>query len=194
MQPEAVILDLDNTLFDRDAILRGLAEAWGVDSLPGSLRDLHAQLVARLGDRAPTATTLRNELLARIVPDPARNERLRALAARLPVAIATNGGAIQRRKLARLGLTGFARTVFVSGELGARKPSRSFFGHVLAWAAVPPPACLFVGDDLEHDIAGAQRAGMKTAWISRGEPVPAGFQPDLCAPSIDDLLPMVTPC
>ena len=194
MQPEAVILDLDNTLFDRDAIMRALAQRWGVDSLPGSVRELHAQLVERMGDRAPTAPALRNELLERITPNLARNERLRALAARLPVAIATNGGAIQRRKLARLSLTDIVRTVFVSGELGARKPSQSFFGHVLAWAAVLPPACLFVGDDLECDIAGAQRAGMKAAWVSHGHPVPPGFRPDLTAPSIDDLLPMITPC
>jgi HAD superfamily hydrolase (TIGR01509 family) len=194
MQPEAVILDLDNTLFDRDAIMRALAQRWGVDSLSGSVRELHDRLVELLGDRAPTAPALRNELLERIIPNQARNERLWALADRLPVAIATNGGTIQRQKLARLGLTDIVRTVFVSGEIGSRKPSQSFFAHVLRWTTVPAPACLFVGDDLECDIAGAQRAGMKAAWISHGHPVPPDFRPDLTAPSIDDLLPMITPC
>jgi len=190
MHVRAVIFDLDDTLFPQRRILGELAASLGIGGCPNSLRELHAGL----GDQAPPLAALRRQLLARLRPDPQRNERLADLACCIPVAIATNGGPGQREKIRRLGLAGVIRQVFVSGELGARKPDPAFFAPVLAWANLPACHCLFVGDDPVCDIAGAQRAGLRTAWIDSGDRAPPSPAPDLAAATIEDLLPLIEPC
>src|SRR5206468_1281777 len=46
--------------------------------------------------------------------------------------------------------------VFVSSEIGWRKPARGFFDAVAARLGVAPGEILFVGDDPENDIRGAR--------------------------------------
>ncbi|RMG91821.1 MAG: TIGR01458 family HAD-type hydrolase [Zetaproteobacteria bacterium] len=72
------------------------------------------------------------------------------------------------------------------------KPSRDFFLALCSQLAVQPEACLMVGDDIESDILGAQKAGMKTALVKTGKYREAfvrkcGIRADLVLPSIADL-------
>jgi putative hydrolase of the HAD superfamily len=54
----------------------------------------------------------------------------------------------------------FDHTV-ISGDLGARKPSRRVYRHAAELAGVPAERCTMV-DDLEHNLVGARRAGLRT--------------------------------
>jgi FMN hydrolase / 5-amino-6-(5-phospho-D-ribitylamino)uracil phosphatase len=88
---------------------------------------------------------------------------LARLAARFPLAALTNGNA----DLGRIGL----RPHFVF-ELGARehgraKPDASIFLAACARLECAPHEVLHVGDDPELDVLGAQRAGLRTAWLNR---------------------------
>lgn len=49
--------------------------------------------------------------------------------------------------------------VILSGEVGVRKPSRRIYLMAAEQIGVAPEQCVFV-DDLEHNVAGAERAGM----------------------------------
>lgn len=80
----------------------------------------------------------------------------------------TNGSAAQQHdKLARTGLVDAFDAVCVSEEIGVHKPGRRAFTTLADRLGVDPGACLFVGDDVEKDIAGAGGAGMRTAHVDR---------------------------
>jgi putative hydrolase of the HAD superfamily len=51
--------------------------------------------------------------------------------------------------------------VVISAEVGVRKPSRRIFRLAAERAAVPPERCVTV-DDLEQNLVGARRVGMRT--------------------------------
>jgi putative hydrolase of the HAD superfamily len=68
--------------------------------------------------------------------------------------------------LARVGLARFFAGVIVSGRLGVRKPHQAVFTELSRLLALMPDEIVFVGDELQADIAGAQRAGMHTVWMT----------------------------
>lgn len=94
-----------------------------------------------------------------------------------PVSVVTNGFAnVQHPRIERSGLAPYFDHVFISEEIGAAKPQKAFFDHVLAELGDPDPArCVVIGDSLSSDIAGGRAAGMHTVWFDRremlGEPV-----------------------
>ncbi len=51
-----------------------------------------------------------------------------------------------------------------AADIGYIKPHRSIFDRALALAGVEPHEAVFVGDNLEADIYGAQGAGMRAVW------------------------------
>jgi ribonucleotide monophosphatase NagD (HAD superfamily) len=53
------------------------------------------------------------------------------------------------------------------------KPSPEYFGAALEAIDADPELAWMVGDDIEADIAGAQRHGMKTVLVRTGK-----FRPD----------------
>src|SRR5688572_19264747 len=110
----ALLLDLDDTLFDRTAALRSWAFArralteieWALlvdlDGRGHRPRDAFAEDVqARLGLEVD-AMRFGHDLLAHITPEAGVLEAVTRLAARVRVAIVTNGGSAQRAKLAKL--------------------------------------------------------------------------------------------
>lgn len=87
----------------------------------------------------------------------------------------TNGASdTQREKLEVLGLTDAFDHIFISGEVGAAKPSRVLFEYALSHSKTQSTTAIHVGDSLESDIAGAQSVGMAAAWVNRGNAVPIG--------------------
>lgn len=85
----------------------------------------------------------------------------------LRTAVITNGpSALQRGKLATVGLDGFDAVV-VSGEVGHRKPEREIFALALRELGVAPAEALHVGDNQAADVGGARGAGLVAVWINR---------------------------
>lgn len=87
---------------------------------------------------------------------------------------ATNGlSELQKTRLSAFGLDG----IFVSEELGAVKPSPDYFSRIFEALGESAENCLFVGDSLSADIAGAQACGMDSVWLNRrGAVCPSGVR------------------
>ena len=88
---------------------------------------------------------------------------LERLAARVPLAALSNGNAC----LARIGLIHLFRFQLGAREHGAAKPAPSIFHAACARLGLAPGEVLHVGDDVEMDVLGAQRAGLRSCWINR---------------------------
>lgn len=171
-----LVLDLDNTLIDRDRAVRGALRAL-VDE--ASLPDLLALDARGRGPRAPLLQALargplgsveaawdalQRELTARIQPDPALLEALAVCS--LPRVLLTNGGSrTQRAKLAAAGLTDAVGTILVSEEIGIAKPDPAAFRAAADALGLPFSELLMIGDDPVNDIAGAEAVGMQTCLV-----------------------------
>lgn len=85
----------------------------------------------------------------------------------------------QRTKAERLGLLAAVDGFWASDTVGYRKPDPRAFAPALAAAGHTAEMCLFVGDSLRADIAGANAAGMRSALLVRGASAaaPAEGQP-----------------
>ena len=67
----------------------------------------------------------------------------------------------------RLGLTGHVDFVVTSIEAGAEKPHLPIFREALSRAAVGADEAVHVGDQLDSDVEGARRAGIRPVLIDR---------------------------
>jgi putative hydrolase of the HAD superfamily len=117
-------------------------------------------------------------------------ETLRARGHRL--AMITNGAtATQRDKIERFDLGRLFDHLLVEGEFGIGKPDARVYQHVLGELGVSADQAVMVGDDLERDVAGPQRAGMLGVWIDRagaGVPASSTIRPDRIIRSLTELL------
>jgi HAD superfamily hydrolase (TIGR01509 family) len=67
---------------------------------------------------------------------------------------------------------------FLAQEVGASKPHPDMFHAALERTGVAASNVIHVGDDPEHDIAGARAVGMHTVWMNaRGKEWPEGPRP-----------------
>jgi FMN phosphatase YigB (HAD superfamily) len=71
-----------------------------------------------------------------------------------------------RQWLQRAGLDHQISWVSVSYELGYRKPERQFFTGALAACGLQPEEIVFVGNQLDTDIAGANLAGIRCVYLA----------------------------
>ena len=79
--------------------------------------------------------------------------------------------------------------IFLSEEMGTIKPAQAFFRKAAQAAGCETAECMMVGDSLSSDIAGAQKAGMKTCWINRaGRALSGEIQPDAVIQNLHQLL------
>ncbi len=79
--------------------------------------------------------------------------------------IITNGPSpFQEQKIEAMGIASYFSTILVSSAEGVRKPEAEIFRRALTRLGVEPHEAIFVGDNPEADIAGAQAFGMKTIW------------------------------
>jgi HAD superfamily hydrolase (TIGR01662 family) len=71
-----------------------------------------------------------------------------------------------RAWLTRAGLDGVFTWVITSVDAGARKPSPRFFAYALARCGCAPADVLFVGNQRNTDVAGANAAGIRSVWLA----------------------------
>ena len=88
---------------------------------------------------------------------------LERIAARFPVGALTNGNA----DLAAIGIDHLFAFQLGAREHGAAKPAASIFHAACHQLGLAPGQVLHVGDHIELDVAGAQRAGLRGCWINR---------------------------
>lgn len=113
---------------------------------------------------------------------------LAKLAERFPLVSLTNGNA----DLERIGLSHFFQFSISSREFGMGKPAPEIFLAACDRLGVAPGDVLHVGDDPHLDVAGAQAAGMRSAWINRrGETYALAKEPDFHVQSLGELARML---
>ena len=215
----AVLFDLDNTLYDREAAfgrwadaylrdtlrltdpaeaaaLRRLIVSWDADgygSKAAIFARLHALYPALPGTPARSVDVFFDEFIAHVTPESETEALLDALA--VPFGVITNGSARQWRKIENLGLSRRTDCLFVSETFGGKKPDPAIFHAAAAHLGVPPSQAIFVGDNPAVDVLGAQSAGMKAAWLHRGRAWPPGLagSPDYTLGSLSELTAILSP-
>jgi len=93
--------------------------------------------------------------------------------------------AVQRRRLAASGLAAFLDVIVISGDIGIEKPDPRLFDHTLQLLGMTAEQCLFVGDSIILDDAGARNAGMDFCWYRRHRTAP--FAPTTALKVIESL-------
>ncbi|GAA2289911.1 hypothetical protein GCM10010234_33440 [Streptomyces hawaiiensis] len=186
-----LLLDLDNTLIDRDAAYRatlldflaehGLPEDdidWlmTVDASGYTPRpEVALAMDGRYGDRVPRGAV--RALLDRGAADrvvlsaPVRTALEKATAAGWILAIVTNGRTSQQeRKIRTTGLDALTHGWAVSEAVGHKKPAPEIFHAAAAAVGATLDGAWVIGDSPHADIAGAAGIGARSVWVSAGRP------------------------
>ena len=101
----------------------------------------------------------------------------------------TNPGFMKDHEQSLLGLDPFFEFSIYSSEVPYRKPHSSIFQLALGRLGLNSSDVLFVGDNLNADIAGAQSVGMPAVWLNRkGKASPSEVKPDYEIKSAKELL------
>lgn len=118
-------------------------------------------------------------------------ELLEALHGKYKIFIVTNGDAFaQKSRIARSGLAHLFDGVFISEELGCRKPEKVFYDKVFEIIGPEYRTCsLMVGDSLTSDMQGGRNAGIPTCYYGRRED--ADGRCDYVIEDLLDLLPLL---
>ncbi|WP_342530746.1 HAD family hydrolase [Lysinibacillus sp. FSL R5-0849] len=64
-------------------------------------------------------------------------------------------------------ITPYFDHIIISGDFGKGKPDASIFEHVMESVGITADEAIMVGDNLNTDILGSSRVGMRNVWINR---------------------------
>ena len=186
-----LLLDLDNTLVDRDAAFRAaVADFLAEHALPAHdaewlmtvdaggytpRAEVARAVRARYGARAPGHAV--RDLLDRGAADrvvlsrPVRVALVRALTTGWTLVIVTNGRTAQQEmKIRTTGLDALAHGWVVSEAVGHKKPAPEIFHAAAATVGAGLDGTWVIGDPPHADIAGAAGIGARSVWVSAGRP------------------------
>ena len=125
---------------------------------------------------------------------PGAEQAVRRWAARVPVAIVTNGiAAVQRARFARSPIASYIAALIISEEVGAPKPDRRMVDAALdAVACTDPRRALLLGDSLEADVAAAANAGIASCWFNPARsPNPTAHRPTHTVASLNEVAALI---
>ena len=111
----------------------------------------------------------------------------------LPLALVTNGDALQQRdKIDRHDLARYFGAIIIEGEFGCGKPQERVYRAALRQLGVEADGVWMVGDNLEWDVLAPQRLGLTGVWIDREgaglPPAHAEARPHRIIRSLSELL------
>jgi putative hydrolase of the HAD superfamily len=192
MSIKAVLFDLDDTLYDRDELVRRVVRDQ-YDAFQHELRsvrkddfvgrvlqlddygyaDKHALYATVVGEYGLTPA-----LIQRLVDnfwtsyddkcELPQDTRITLHTLRqngIKVGVITNGGTErQQRKLESLGISSWFDVILISETEGVRKPDTEIFRRALDRCGVQACEAIFVGDHPDTDIGGALQAGLRAVW------------------------------
>ncbi|TMU87353.1 HAD family hydrolase [Bacillus sp. BHET2] len=106
----------------------------------------------------------------------------------------TNGSPhLQNTKLDKTPeLLPYFNEIIISGDIGKGKPDSAMFQHALRRLQLQKDEVIMVGDNLQTDILGASRLGIKTVWINRRQQRPQEVIPDYEVKELQEVLEIVT--
>ena len=185
-----LLVDLDNTLIDRDAAFRtavaaflaghGLPDtdvAWvlSVDASGYTARDVVASALAHRYANVVPATAISALLdcggAAHVkLADATQKALLKAREDGWACVIVTNGRAAQQEaKVRNAGLDRLVRGWVVSEAVGHKKPAPEIFRAAADVAGVPLAGAWVIGDSPHADIAAATALELRSVWVSNGQ-------------------------
>ncbi|MFE4176424.1 HAD family hydrolase [Streptomyces sp. NPDC056909] len=198
-----LMLDLDNTLVDRDAAFRKAAAALLAEhALPESdiawlmsvdaggytpRRSVADAIAERYGPALPVRAVrslLERGGADRVVLSEAVREALGvAVAEGWSCVIVTNGPtAQQEEKIRNAGLDALVDGWVISEKAGHKKPAPEIFLAAAAIIGASLDGAWVVGDSPRADIAGADGIGVRSVWVSGGRPwTETDYRPTLVA-------------
>jgi len=105
--------------------------------------------------------------------------------------LVTNGGPdTQDRKLAALGIADRFDEVVLAGFDTASKPDPEPFERALDGLDATADGAVFVGNSLDHDVAGAHAAGLDAVWVRPAPSAAAnGHAPEYVVDDLTELCP-----
>ena len=123
---------------------------------------------------------------------PGAREALEQLAEQsVRLAMLTNGDSdTQRKKIERFNLAKYFEYIQVQGEFGVGKPDVAAFQNVMDMLELSAEEIWMVGDNLELDMAAAQRIGIWSIWhdhAGNGLPANHAVRPDHVISSIPEV-------
>jgi len=196
---DLVLFDLGGTIYDDSTYTRALLRAvheidpkvqehefWAVYDAErmrasGSLRTAIANHFVPNRDRERLTTLARRYWeypTSALYPDV--KPALEALANHFKLGLVANSGEVALKALRRDGLENLFTVIALADFVGVEKPDERIFNYALKTAGVSPSRAVHVGNRLESDIRPAQRLGMRTVWLLRGDAPPA--------PTLDQLV------
>jgi putative hydrolase of the HAD superfamily len=105
---------------------------------------------------------------------------------KLPIRIASNfDGRLRTVVQGLTELSCCAGPLLISSEIGYRKPHAAIYQAACASLGLPPGRVLCVGDDVENDVLGPRRAGLRGLLLDRHGTQPEGV------PCVSDLTALV---
>lgn len=202
---EAVLFDLDHTLYDRDATLTQLTGRFRAHFKPCfrttvDANWLAAQLIEadrhnyrgwqhiyRLLETAlpwdpPGFAAYESFMNANLgkcaMPYPETKEVLHWCREQgLKLGMVTNGiQGLQNDKIDALGIRQYFNVIVISGEFGAHKPDPSIFRHAAELLGLQPQSIAFVGDNPVNDILASAAMGMVPIWLDHFAEWPEGVE------------------
>ena len=193
-RPTSVLFDLNGTLLDPRPVGKLLPGPRGEEVVVESLRDAVAQAMVDTlsGEFRPFVEYLRNALQRQLLlhcmdvgPElaedvalamttmPPYDDSARALRvlhqSDTRVGVLTNSAEGRAREaLAHAGLDDQVEVVISATDVRAYKPATILYGEAVARLNVEPSDIVLVSAHW-WDLAGAKRAGLRTAWVARTE-------------------------
>lgn len=214
---DAILFDLDNTLYDYDAYWAERLE-WSLEVLyelypENDIRTLVQRAIAnhiyardlpaflqRCGvddlDMCVRAQErYRINFFERLSLPTDTRHVLHVLRKQVRLGLVTNGPSYtQRPKIAQFELESLMDVVVISEEVGIAKPDPAIFHLALQHLGVSADQAVYVGDSLENDMMGAHAAGLGFVWMNpQQRPLPPGTpHPLAIVTKLPELLRLLT--
>jgi putative hydrolase of the HAD superfamily len=186
-----LLLDLDNTLIDRDAAFRAAVTAFldghalpphdveWVMALDASGYTPRHEVARAMGSRYGVGQEAVRSFLDRgaadrvVLDGPTRTALDRAITGGWTLVIVTNGRTAQQEaKIRNTGLDELTHGWVVSEAVGHKKPAPEIFHAAAATVGSTLDGAWVIGDSPHADIGGAAAIGARSVWVSAGRPWP----------------------
>ncbi len=121
-------------------------------------------------------------------------DTIKQLARQYRLAVVSDGQtAYAIPELNAVGLLGYFDPIIISGDFGYRKPDQRLFEKALNLMQLQPANVLFIGNDMYHDVGGAQKLGIRTVFFksNQGQQARDGVEPDYIIYNFPELLKAV---
>ena len=103
-------------------------------------------------------------------PIPGVIQLMESLKSNIQLGLVTNGlSTLQQEKIDICNVRHLLEFIFISEEIGYKKPEKEFFEYILSQTKSTPEQTILVGDLWDLDIMGGFGAGMRTVWLNRYE-------------------------